>query len=346
MKSILQVILFSCLVSFTYAQSTTCCLGSTVAPEIAPGNSSTDVPLDVATPGGLSLAVQASSDLPNVEFLITKKNQLATTSPGVVDTSDAGEVDDVVIGTVDISGVFVPNTKNRYGVSLMVGDTIELTAVGYDLQLVKTLGDRLLNGSTSGQPCCGLFGIMALALNQPALAGFCDSVRNAGVNDSSDIQSMDDVLDIFNSFIVGQLSITSMVDALVLTNSSGTYINADCGGTSTNDFLPFGINKSQRYGYRMDNSVAVKELSDVTNYVIFPNPTPNKMVNISFTTSRTTDLSISIYNSVGQNVKSVQLGQVNGNINTPISLNALDAGMYLIELTDGQRTITQSLIVR
>ncbi len=96
----------------------------------------------------------------------------------------------------------------------------------------------------------------------------------------------------------------------------------------------------------MDNSVAVKELSDVTNYVIFPNPTPNKMVNISFTTSRTTDLSISIYNSVGQNVKSVQLGQVNGNINTPISLNALDAGMYLIELTDGQRTITQSLIVR
>jgi len=329
--------------NFAVAQNT-CCDGTTTAPEVTSGFYTTStIGLDQNTPG-LSLGVQASSDLPTVEFMITKRNQTALDETGNADTTGGGG--DVIIGAVDINGVFMPQDKSRYGYSLVAGDTFDLTAVGYDLPRLKKLADSLLNGYAGPQPCCDIFGVMAVALNEPALAGFCDSVNQAGINGAADINGMEDVLVIFDAFSSGQVSVGSMIWTLQTINANGSFISTDCGGEGANNFLYYGVNKDEKYGYEAGPAVAVKKLSDVSNFVMFPNPVNAGVLNINFSTFKQVDLAVNIYSTLGQQVVSQNLGTVNGNLNTTVSTGHLSAGIYYVELTDGHNSETHKLIVK
>lgn len=346
MKKITNLLLAFMVLAFAQniSAQNTCCSGSTVAPEVTSGVSGTAVPLDQNTPG-LSVSTNASSELTTVEYLITKRGVAAISSiTGVADTTGGGG--DVVIGSVNNTGVFKPQDKSRYGISLTAGDTFDLTAVGYDLALIKVLGDSLLNGKTGTAPCCNLFATMAIILSQPALAGFCDSVNAAGVHGASDINSMEDVLVIFDAFSTGQVSVGSIIFTLNTINGSGTYISADCGGTGANNFLPYGINRNKKYGYVASAPVAVQKLSDVSLFMMFPNPVTNNVLNISLSTTQVADLSINVFNTVGKRVSSKVLGAVNGDMITTVDMNGFAPGMYLVELTDGQNSETYKLMVK
>lgn len=333
----------SLMIATTATAQNTCCKTTTVAPEVASGMSSTLVPIDRNSPG-INLAVSAV-DLPTLEFLITKKNTAALDAMGAPDTTGGGG--DVVIGGVGSNGIFTPNSKSRYGVSLAVGDTFELTAVGYDLNIVKTLTDSLLNGKyPSGAPCCNLFILLAAQLQDSTIKGFCDTLRNNGVNGASDVNNIEDVLEVIDGFSSAQISVESLISILQTINANGGSISPDCGGTGAKDFFPYGVNKDRRYGYEVDNPVAVKQLSDVSLFMMFPNPSIDGVVNINFTTSKQVDLSLNVLNTLGQRVATQQLGSVDGNLSTNIDTGSLTAGMYFVELTDGEASQTYKLIVR
>ena len=129
-----------CILAFAQAiqAQNTCCDASTVAPQITTGFYGTQVAGSASTPG-VSLAVNASADLVNVEYVVTKRNSVALDNNGVIDSTDGQPSGSVIIGS-NVSGIFVPDNLGRYGVSLNAGDTFDVTAVGYDLSLVSFSG--------------------------------------------------------------------------------------------------------------------------------------------------------------------------------------------------------------
>lgn len=322
-----------------------CCDPSTVAPEVTTGTSAAMlVGNNTVAP---TLAVQASLDLPNTEFVVTKRGATVMMDDGagnmVPDTTGGGG--DVIIGS-DVDGVFVPATKDRYGITLTSGDTIDVVAVGYDLSVIKVLADSLLNGYAAGSPCCSLFVIMATVLGEPSLAGFCDSVRNEGVYNSSDVNDMNGVLTIFDAFSSAEISIGRLVWTLNTVNGASNFISPDCGGTGNLNLLSYGVNRNAKYAYPMEGSVSVQELSDVSVFMLYPNPAANGTAQIFFTTKQSVDLSINMYNAVGQLVDSKLVQGINGNYNTTINTQSFVPGVYRVELTDGLNNVTKNLVIR
>lgn len=346
MKKIATLLTACLLLVLTYsatAQSANkCCSGTTVAPELTPGFYVPQIGATTNTPAPV-LGTVGSSDLPNTEYIVTKRNAKALNDMGTPDTTGGGG--DVILGA-DIDGIFMP-TLTRYGVVLNPGDTFDITAVGYSLPIIKKLADSLLNGTSPGSgPCCGLFGLMATVLNQPALAGFCDSVNAAGIYGAGDINGMNEVLAIFDVFSTGQTSISSVISTLQIINANGTFISTDCGGTGQNNFVPYGVNRSKKYGYDKEGTIAVQQLSDVSSFMMYPNPTKDGDVYVYFSTSKQIDLNINVYDAVGHKVHSQTLGSVSGNFNTQIPVTNFAAGMYYVELTDGYSNQTHKLMVK
>lgn len=340
----LATLFAACLMTATTVDAQTCCTPNTVAPEITTGFYTTSQIGGSTNTPAATLATNASADLPTVEYIITKRNQPALDDTGAPDTTGGGG--DVIIGA-DTDGMFMPDNMGRYGVRLNAGDTFDLTAVGYDLAVIQELADSLLNGFSPGSgPCCGLFVIMAQALQEPAIAGFCDSVNNAGISNSTQISGMNEVLTIFDVFSGGQTSIEAFISTLNLINSNGTFISQDCGGTGANNFLSFGINRNAKYGYDREGTIAVQKLSDVSLFMLYPNPATKESVNIHFTTTKEVDLNINLFDALGQRVHHQTLGNVSGDFNTTIPVNNLAAGMYYVELTDGHSSQTHKVIVK
>lgn len=340
----LATLFAACLMTASTINAQTCCTPSTVAPEITTGFYATSqIGGNVNTPAPV-LSTMNSADLPTVEYIITKRNQVALNDMGMPDTTGGGG--DVIIGA-DADGIFMPDNISRYGVTLNPGDTFDLTAVGYDLDVIKELADSLLNGVSPGSgPCCGLFGVLALVLNEPAIAGFCDSVNGAGIFNSTQINGMNEVLAIFDVFSSGQTSLGSLVSTLNLINSNGAQISTDCGGTGASNFLSFGIKRNSQYGYDREGTIAVQELSDVSLFMLYPNPATKGDINIYFTTKKEVDLTINMFDALGQRVHNEILGNVSGDFNTTIPVQNLAAGMYYVELTDGHSNQLQKVIVK
>ena len=314
------------------AQSTSC--SNTTAPAVQTGMYSTPIPADQNTPAP-TLTTQAVG-LTNTEFLVTKYNTPALDSAGNRDTVGGGG--NVIIGA-DADGIFMPNTMNRYGNTLAVGDTFEIVAASYNLAQLKSLVQKVLHGSFSGGSCCSVFDVL------PATRGFCDSLTAVGINDSSDIQDLSDVLNVFDAFSARQLSVENLLVNMATINgySSQPLFPNQCGKSD----LPicYGITKTARYQYKVGTPVAVNKLSDVTNFMLFPNPATND-VNIVLETRNNMDLSVRIHNTIGATVYTQQLGLVNGRVSMQVPVNQLAAGIYFVELTDGKGREIQKLIVR
>jgi bacillolysin len=86
------------------------------------------------------------------------------------------------------------------------------------------------------------------------------------------------------------------------------------------------------------NIAAIKELGDESNifdYAMYPNPTINS-VNVKMADSR--PASYRIYNYLGQQVDSGKLSE------NDLNVSKLSAGTYIIEVNDGQKTMTKKLV--
>lgn len=338
-----------CLLAFNLqVTAQTCCAGTTTAPEITTGFYTTGKIDGTSFTPAPNLTVTASADLPTTEYIVTKRNTPAMMMDGngnsVPDTTGGGG--DVIIGA-DANGIFMPNDMGRYGVTLANGDTFDLTAVGYNLAVIQELADSLLNGkNANGNDCCELFVLMSAFIGEPAIAGFCDSMNNAGIYTSADITGMNEVLEIFDVFTEGSMSIGNITNTLGLINQNGNFISTECGGTGAANFLSYGINRNAKYGYEAGNTIAVRELSDVSVFMLFPNPANTEAVNVYFTTKKTVDLTINLVDAMGRVVYQAAADGVLGDISTTLPVGDLAPGMYIVELTDGYSNKTQKLMVK
>ena len=331
---------FGLMSSNLFGQATTACNNRT-APEVTPGMSSTEVGGTVWT-SPPPMAVTAIG-LPNTEFLVIKVGTCALDSARVgCDTTNGGG--HVIIGA-SVNGNFDPATMPRYGVTVNAGDTIALVAVGYDLAQIKALVNQIFTGTTPppiNAPCCSVFNLNAQS------AGFCDTLRANGINSQNDVTGLKEVLTIFDAFSSPELSVESLISYMELINSP-TYSNLlssnNCGTTTDNKLLCYGLNPSARYMYKASPTVAVEQVEGINNFAMFPNPTSGD-VTIRFDLETATDMTLNIYNAMGSKISSQNLGTVVGEQILTAATSEFAAGMYMVELTNGHASQTVKLIVR
>lgn len=311
----------SCLLLVLFWQNTaqaqppyTACNGVT-APEMTANSSAFAVATNALTPAP-SFDV-AGAGLPNTEFFITAKNQLSVDGLG-----------DKIIGT-DVDGQVRPSD---YG--LGQGDEFEITPINFDLIQLQTLVDDLLNGTG----CCSLLELVS--------TGFCDSLNSAGINSGADVQSLDQVLNLF-LIINGDtdLSIEGFEGSVRTTINNTTIISLLSGGCGGGGLpLCYGIHPGKRAYYRADNLAQMEELRLFGEAKVFPNPASSAGFTLQLELPQPRELHLGLSNSLGQEVWQRALGQVQGAQQWQIETAALPAGWYVLRLTDGERA--QSLPLR
>lgn len=319
------------------AQAVATC--SATAPEVQTG-------LSTIQPGGTiwttppPMQVQASptTTLTHTEYLITKRGRRAMTTAGGTTPDTTGGGGDVILGAT-ATGNFNPGTVSRYGVRINAGDTFDLTAVGYKLQQIKDIANKIFTGSSGGLTCCQI-------ISTTAAAGFCDSLRAAGYDGQEDINGLQDAIALFDAFSDKELSVAGLISSMQTINGyqSQPLFPIACG---KNDLpICFGINKSAKYGYVASSVVAVEELNANTNFMLFPNPAENGFVNVLIDTKNTTDIRLSLYNTLGEQINTQVLNGLSGQTTLSLETNTLSAGIYFVELTDGTSRQTRKLLVR
>jgi len=321
-----------------FAQATTACNNKT-APEVQTGVNSYDVGGTVWTPAP-PMSIQGVG-FPNVEYLIVKKGTCALDSARTAcDTTNGGG--DVIIGSDD-DGILDPATLGRYGVTVAPGDTFGMIAIGYDMGQVQTLLDSILNGQSAPpfvSPCCDIFNV------SNATMGFCDTLSNLGITSVNDINTLSDVLTVFDAFTDAQLSAPALISYMNLVNSYATTVNdVECGDLTDNLLICYGLNPSQAHYYRTSTTVATTHIDGLNAFSVFPNPAAGD-VQLFLDLQEEQDLQINIYNSLGQRLHSQNLGKQMGQQQFQLPTAQFTAGIYLIEINNGSASSTQKVILR
>lgn len=114
-----------------------------------------------------------------------------------------------------------------------------------------------------------------------------------------------------------------VVDSLVFKLRS-----SDNGSSGMNTPAFFSIDN-----FTTVNTVGINELESVSNSVVFPNPTTNK-VNITFDAKKETNLNFNILDLTGKILFSNALQSTLGSNTIEVNMENLEAGMYFIEMSD------------
>ena len=136
-------------------------------------------------------------------------------------------------------------------------------------------------------------------------------------------------------------------------NGAGGWENivgTDCTlGDFGNRFVEVGTEPSTVeticFNYCVDCATVVDVVDPAfaAGITVFPNPASNQTtVNYNFETS--VDLTISVTNTLGQVMSTALVSNVTTGTHT-LDVSDLAAGMYMIQITDGARMATQSLVV-
>jgi len=327
---------FFLVVSNAFAQPTTTC-NNRVAPQVQTGVNSYSIGGTIWTPAP-PMAAQGSG-FTHTEYLIVLKGTCALDSARTsCDTTAGGG--DVILGA-DSDGIFNPGTISRYGTTISANDTFGVVAVSYDLAQIRSLLDELLNNSTPvGASCCSIF---------PTLVGveFCDTLTANGINGPSDINDLNDLLTIFDAFANPQLSVNNLLSYMQQINTfTNTLSTNNCGSPTDGNLICYGIDPSAYYWYVASTTVAVNEAMEGINGVsIFPNPS-SEDVTLQLNMATSMDLTLNVYNALGQKVHTAALGNVDGTQTYTLAAANYSAGMYMVELTDGENSMTSKLMIR
>jgi len=343
-------LLFSLLIisMMVQAQTTFTACNSVTAPAVQSGMLYYPVGPNMWT--GLPPMATTAAGLTNTEYLIIKKNVCARDASSNCDTTGnylnlGPEAGYVIVGT-DANGDFDPATMNRYGVSIQPGDTFGVVAVGYNLNQVKGLVNQILTGSILGtsppSPCCAIFNL------QSATLGFCDTLRGAGISSQNDVRGLSEVLTVFDAFASSELSVKSLLFYLSTVNSntySSLLNSAGCGNLTDNVLICYGIDADNVYWYKRGSAVSVETINPIAQLSIYPNPT-SEDINIRIESAQSQELTLNLYNGLGQRVYQSVLGNVQGTVTVQAPTSTLSAGIYMAEITNGKNSQTQKVIVR
>lgn len=90
----------------------------------------------------------------------------------------------------------------------------------------------------------------------------------------------------------------------------------------------------------------IKENQNPINFNISPNPSSNKEITLNFAPNKSEKFDLNIYNSLGQLVKNIDLGNdIIGERQEKINLSELNSGLYYIKLKGNNHETTRKLII-
>jgi hypothetical protein len=81
--------------------------------------------------------------------------------------------------------------------------------------------------------------------------------------------------------------------------------------------------------------------------VVYPNPVGQEQATVNFSTTETKDVTLSLYNTLGQRVKILHKGEVRGSKSITVDTQSLASGVYFVRMRgDGVMTTTRMTIVK
>jgi hypothetical protein len=145
--------------------------------------------------------------------------------------------------------------------------------------------------------------------------------------------------------------------AATVTASGGTgpytYLWSNGATTATADSLIFGnytVTVTDANGCSETASVAINfpvntnNLTVMGNIEMFPNPTSGQ-VTLNVALKQTSDLTITIFNAIGQEVFTLHEGTTD-NVQTQFDMSQMAGGVYMVRFSAGNDVVTKRLIVR
>jgi cytochrome oxidase Cu insertion factor (SCO1/SenC/PrrC family)/carbon monoxide dehydrogenase subunit G len=125
----------------------------------------------------------------------------------------------------------------------------------------------------------------------------------------------------------GAISVTSL-------DENGTTIAVIFTDNGSTDW------ESQEAVADVQTTVGVSENTLLESFNVYPNPTVN-VINVAYNLNAASNVTIDVLNIVGARVMNLDLGtQSAGEQRTQLDLSVLEAGMYLVNVTVGDRVVT------
>jgi len=92
------------------------------------------------------------------------------------------------------------------------------------------------------------------------------------------------------------------------------------------------------------NVIGINEVSTLGNATVYPNPAANE-VNVRFDLDQAQTSTVAIVNMVGQTVLAKNV-EANLSNNVTMNVSSLTSGVYFVEITAGNSTITEKLVIK
>ena len=221
--------------------------------------------------------------------------------------------DDAVITfsntTTQVSGFFITNTTYAYK-TMKFGNTFS-----------RKFGD------TTGTKSGGLYA-------QGAYPDFFKLVvygYKAGIKKTDSVQF----------YLADYRFMTSSSDYII---KNWQYVN--CTTIGVVDSLVFKLRSSDNGSFGMNtpgffsidnlttiNTVGVNELENISNSIIYPNPTAN-LLNIVFDAKKESDVSVHVIDVTGKKIETLMNSTQIGTSQIELNLEKFESGIYMIELSD------------
>ncbi|WP_179335492.1 T9SS type A sorting domain-containing protein [Winogradskyella costae] len=135
----------------------------------------------------------------------------------------------------------------------------------------------------------------------------------------------------------------------------GTYVSAadwsDYDNDGDLDFVLSGLdshsNAITKVYTNQQESLSIDDFSFNNKLRIYPNPTTEKIVNLVYDESQlsNTAYTVSIFSSLGQKVFETNLTYTSKIFKKAIDLTTLESGIYLLQLTSGNQSVSKKLIL-
>lgn len=132
-----------------------------------------------------------------------------------------------------------------------------------------------------------------------------------------------------------------------VSTTTTTFSNIAIPASTTQKFIAFrAVAVGMHQAAALDNIVYTPNLSvgesNLTAFKVYPNPSANKMVTISYDAVSENNNSVAIYSLTGSKVFETELSESTNSLN----LSELASGVYILKLNSGDTVTTKKLVLK
>ncbi|MFY0714958.1 T9SS type A sorting domain-containing protein [Seonamhaeicola sp. NFXS20] len=115
-------------------------------------------------------------------------------------------------------------------------------------------------------------------------------------------------------------------------------------------FTTFEGSSTGNIGFSFENvtsSLGISNVGDSLSFGVYPNPSSNKQINLIYDVSdfNSNKNKISVYSTTGKKVFESELNSNSGFYNRSFDLSSLSSGIYVLQLTSGNKSVSKKLIL-